>query len=117
MISSLQIAIDGFGLLIFGTAVVSIMSVILVTSITTLLISLMVFYQPARSENMKQTIFNLDGSRIRIDFDFLPHRWRLRSTPYGHDYSYSDIGCISYGGIVNYNSVFSYDGVLPTCTI
>ena len=64
---------------------------------------------------MKREIFTTDESRIKPDLESLSHSWRLRSTPRG--YSYYDISCISYRGIVNYNSVFSYDGVLPTCRI
>lgn len=75
----------------------------------------MVFYRPVRSENMKQTIFNSDESRIKFDLDSLSHRWRLRSTPHGYSYYY--IGFISYSGTVNYNSAFNYDGILPACTI
>ena len=63
---------------------------------------------------MKRKIFNSDESRIKCNFRFKCHSWRLRSAD--SDYS-TCASYVSYLGFAH-NSFAYYDiGVLPICMI
>ena len=62
---------------------------------------------------MERKIFNLDESKIRLNLEFNPHFWLLRSI---HDSIHAYfIGFV--GHRVTYNNVRLDFGILPVCTI